>query len=186
MTPKMKKVFTYSVLIFLISFYPSYAEDIPYNGQLLLKNDGLPVVFTNIPTFEEFPAEKTLSSNIATEIDWSSHRDAWHYRTKLRNGLKKGANYNGHYSIVTHGCGSNCQANWIIDVTNGKVIGNFGTTAGAKYRLDSRLIIAEAVENGAEWREQYGLVGFITYLKVENEKLKTVKKLDLRIMSKKE
>jgi hypothetical protein len=56
----------------------------------------------------------------AAKPDVSSGR-AHHYRTRLREEAKEGANYNGHFRVAMWGCGSNCMEWAIIDLATGRV-----------------------------------------------------------------
>lgn len=100
----------------------------------------------NVPSFAEFPPEKP-ARKIAKEIDFKSHRHARRYRTSLREGLKEGANFNGHYNVVTVGCGTGCQYNFVLDVSNGRVLESFYTSMGNLHRLDSALLVKN------QWKE---------------------------------
>lgn len=126
------------------------AQDIEtWNGTMTLKVAGRDYVFPDLPAFEKYPAAKP-PSKIAADIDWASHKLAKTYRTRLREGLKEGADFNGHYKVVSHGCGSGCQGNWVVDVETGKVLGQFYTSSGTLYRKDSGLLIADPLMS---WEE---------------------------------
>jgi hypothetical protein len=43
------------------------------------------------------------------------------YRTMLLNGIKRGVNFGGYYSIVTFGCGTECLMGYIVDLRTGDV-----------------------------------------------------------------
>jgi hypothetical protein len=155
------------MLLFLVAFTSfAYAEEsVSYKGHLTLMYQGVPNTFKNLPTFEDFPAEKVSAGKVAKDIDWKSHKSAWSFRTRLRKALRTGVNFNGHYAVATFGCGSSCQINFIIDVNNGKVVGEFTTTQGSAYRKDSSLIILELFRDGADWTEEYGMVTEVSFMK---------------------
>ncbi len=71
------------------------------------------------------------------------------FRTVLRNGARKGANFAGHYTIVEWGCGSNCVAFAVIDAINGKVYDrdlpemDDQYPCGLLYKARSTLLVVE-------------------------------------------
>jgi len=86
------------------------------------------------------------------------------FRTKLREGAKKGPNFAGHYTVITWGCGTDCRLVAIVDARTGRVYFapfTVSIPADADYRLDSRLLIANPpertgwYENGEQMREVY-------------------------------
>jgi hypothetical protein len=69
------------------------------------------------------------------------------YRTVIRNGMRDGSNFNGKYSIIGIGCGTECGFFKVADVTTGRVTefplgGEDYGTLHLYYRLDSSLVIA--------------------------------------------
>src|SRR5512137_1568643 len=76
----------------------------------------------NSPQFEDYPAVDEFRSK-PVEVDLSSHPKARYFRTRLKDGAKKGPNFAGHYTLVLWGCGNECQMSLIIDLRNGKVYG---------------------------------------------------------------
>jgi hypothetical protein len=45
------------------------------------------------------------------------------FRTKIRQGATKGANFAGHYSIIEWGCGTSCVSLALVDARTGEVYG---------------------------------------------------------------
>jgi len=70
-----------------------------------------------------------------------SHPEARDYAVALREGMAKGINFAGKYTVVTVECGANCQQHFIVDRENGKILETIKGSAGAKYSRDSRLFI---------------------------------------------
>lgn len=118
----------------------------------------------NPPTFRDFPATESFSGSPAP-ADITSHREAGKYRTVLRDGAKSGPNFAGHYTLVTWGCGSECQEFAIIDAKNGRVyfpaairFNSFGMvrdeTEPFQYKKDSSLLI---IAGQPDEKEELGL-----------------------------
>src|SRR3984893_1822633 len=112
--------------------------------------------FTNakadqVPKFSQFPARE-YSRGPTGRLDLSDPH-AYSYRTRLRQGAQQKANFAGHYTVVTWGCGTDCRAGAVIDEFTGHVV--FLPTVDSYrmkhemdsdfnpivFRLDSRLIV---------------------------------------------
>ncbi len=165
----------------LLSFFafPAHAQE-NFKGELSFSADGETYRIVGLPTFEAYPAEAD-AENIASDIDWASEKDAWRFRTRLRAGLKGGANFNGHYAVISHGCGTSCQLNWVVDVTDGKVIGTVTTSLGAVYRLNSGLIAADLVDDSTieELGAASPYLSDMRFYTIDNDKLVLVKSLSV-------
>ena len=72
------------------------------------------------------------------------------FRTRIRDGIKKGPNFAGRMALVIFGCGADCTAGVIADVRTGKVY-SFPLNGEVYYRkeldfeLQSRLLTAQWV-----------------------------------------
>ena len=161
---------------------PVSAQAAQFGPTITLSVAGKDYVVKDLPQFADYPAAKA-SSKRAVDIDWSSHKGAWEYRTRLRKGLEQGADFNGHYKVVSHGCGSGCQGNWIVDVETGRVVEQFYTSLGTLYRKDSALLIADplveferqGIEDVAELRDRK-----VIFYTVKKEHLREVQVLNLQ------
>ncbi len=164
----------------LILVLPAHAIENNYKGELNFIADGQNYRITDLPAFKDYPAE-SAAKQLASDIDWASEKDAWRFRTRLRAGLKNGANFNGHYAVITHGCGTSCQLNWIVDVENGQVIGTITTSLGAQYRLDSGLIAADLADNSTmeELDAASPHLNAIRFYTIEDGKLILIKSLNV-------
>ena len=72
-----------------------------------------------IPRFEDFPITEHWNGVPATvrlTTPWERM-----FRTRLSDAGKKQPNFAGHYRIVIWGCGSNCRAGAVVDLTTGSV-----------------------------------------------------------------
>jgi hypothetical protein len=74
--------------------------------------------------------------------------EARKYRTRIRNGAIHGANFAGHYTIISWGCGTSCGVYVIVDARTGNVHwppeisqGVDLGVAGPEYRLNSTLLV---------------------------------------------
>lgn len=67
------------------------------------------------------------------------------YRTRIRQGAAKGANFAGHYAVVILGCGTQCASFLIVDVQNGRVFAHAQKeyTCWPYFNLDSRLLVTD-------------------------------------------
>lgn len=129
-----------------------------------------------IPRFEDYPA-KDVFKGIAANPQLIKPEER-RFRTVIRQGVSKGwgvtdgitgkempgpgANFAGHYIIVTWGCGSPCLMAAIVDLKTGRVYpppfhhgpGHsyfqvpwaFPMNPPLSYKLDSRLLVANICE----------------------------------------
>lgn len=76
------------------------------------------------------------------KLDFSSNKEAYNYRTKLREAYKSDtSNFAGHYTLVYWGCGSNCKSSMIIDRQTGKIYDSPSSSLGYEYYPDSRMLL---------------------------------------------
>jgi len=74
-------------------------------------------------------------------------RDFADYRTRIRDGMRQGANFAGHYALIGWGCGTGCQVYVVGDVITGQMF-DFLLSGEEFINLriqawpDSRLILA--------------------------------------------
>ena len=101
-----------------------------------------PAEWKRAPRFEDFRVA-TIYKGAPAPVDLRSNPYAATFRTRLREGARKGPNFAGHYTVVAWGCGSNCESNMIVDARTGKVYSGFGDERGAEFRLNSSLVIAD-------------------------------------------
>lgn len=102
---------------------------------------------TNPPTFDDYPTHTIPFTGNHSPIDFDSHPDAYTYRDALNYGIQFGPNFAQHYTIVTWGCGTTCEAFAIVDAYTGAVyFPQFVSSVGLDYRLDSNLLIVDPPE----------------------------------------
>ena len=97
------------------------------------------------PAFADFGVAEVFSG-IPAPVDFSSHRDARTFRTRLRDGARDGPNFAGQFTVVTWGCGTACTQRSVVDVRSGAVYFAPFALVAVSYRLDSRLLIVDPPE----------------------------------------
>jgi hypothetical protein len=90
-----------------------------------------------VPVFSGPPAKPKFQSLPGSNV----------YRTRISDGIKQGANFAGHYAVVTFGCGTGCRASFLVDVKSGNIFdfplgGEEYYMLSMDYRPDSKLIKA--------------------------------------------
>lgn len=107
------------------------------------------------PRFEDHPASEVLGEPPA-KLDIMNAKPWKHQRSLLRKAAANGPNFAGAYTIATFACGHRCQQVVVIDARTGKLAGELETRAGARYRLESTLLIAnppETIDRGDDKTE---------------------------------
>jgi hypothetical protein len=135
------------------------------------------------PAFSLYPVTQDAPLKIAP-LDLKSSPLAQRYCTVIRNQLKQGPNFAGHYAVVSWGCGSCCFEFAIVDTRNGKVLSGPGDTEistcsmedgfyriGLHHCLKSRLLIVV----GKTEEDSTNTTRF--YL-LDHERLKLLSKID--------
>jgi len=97
----------------------------------------------NLPKFQDYKVAKIYESKPATPV--LRTRDDREYRTRIREGAAKGANFAGHYAVVILGCGTQCSSFLIVDVQNGRVFARAQKEYACEpyYNVDSRLLVTD-------------------------------------------
>lgn len=90
---------------------------------------------------------------ILKPVDFSTNKDASQYKTVISEAVAKGANFAGHFTLATWGCGTDCVGYAVVDTETGKIIAYSG--ANGNYHLESlqlnnRVFILEPVYAGQE------------------------------------
>ena len=105
-----------------------------------------PAPVAEAPRFEDFPV-KTIYKGKPLPVNLLSHPKALRYKERLVEGAKAGPNFAGRYTVVRWGCGPECQQAVVVDArTGGVVMAPFLTRLGFRFRLDSRLFVANPPE----------------------------------------
>jgi hypothetical protein len=148
-----------------------------------LLDSALTYAASELPNFSQFPVPKEeMLNGKAASVDLSSYKGAKTYKTKLQEGEKEGPNFAGHYTIVSYGCGTQCQDNWLIDAKTGKILDRFPSVVGTKYQVDSTLLIINPpdldLKKGYEEHPEQPLLGTMetTYEVLKDGKFDVVHK----------
>ena len=113
----------------------------------------------SVPTFDRYPA-KVCTVPLVKKVNLSSHPQGRLFRTVLRKGYAKGPNFANYMTVVTVGCGTSCQHNWIIDGRTGKIIDRLESTDGVAFKKDSDLLVI----NPTHSYQKDQLSGDVSYL----------------------
>lgn len=129
--------------------------------------------FAQSVKFASYPAK--IESVRAKAIDFRQSLGASAFRTRLREGLRSGVNFAGHYIIVGWGCGTGCVSGGIIDARNGRVyfpkeFNAFAVGQGEndykeplQYRKNSRLLVLNGIPGTANDDDPTGESGTYYY-----------------------
>lgn len=82
------------------------------------------VMGVSIIAISEVPAAQaqTSASRDYRAPDFAGRDKAYSYlRTRIHEGMREGANFNGHYTIVRIGCGSGCSNNLLVNRKTGQI-----------------------------------------------------------------
>ncbi|CAM5500917.1 hypothetical protein MAUB1S_08371 [Mycolicibacterium aubagnense] len=102
------------------------------------------------PQFADYPAKTYLEGKpVLPKFTGDTAR----YRTRIRDGMKEGPNFAGHFSLIEIGCGGSCIFTFLIDARTGKVVdfplgGEEFYQLQMKYGVDSTLLQADWMDTG--------------------------------------
>jgi len=112
------------------------------------------------PNFSDYPSEPLFTGKPAAPILTTKLQRS--FKTQIRAGMTKPANFAGRFRIIEWGCGSDCVNFVVADLKTGKVYDppfeslgllDFSqpegsrTRKGMDYKQDSRLLIADGCPN---------------------------------------
>jgi hypothetical protein len=102
------------------------------------------LVDRSAPKFEDYVVQIPQRELLHSKLDIASNPIAKTYRTVLRNEIKKGPNFAGHYRLAVWGCGSSCAMFAVIDLMSGKVISETEIESVSGARLSADDFLADA------------------------------------------
>ncbi len=109
-----------------------------------------PVAAAASRQFSDYPAAVTFTGRPA-RLELATAPEQWSAigqidKQIIAEGMAKGANFAGAFYLATVGCGSSCEAIFVIDLRTGQIrMAPEAASNGVLYQPDSRLIII--VEN---------------------------------------
>jgi hypothetical protein len=97
-----------------------------------------------------YPASARFAGHVRTPQFAGRDRKFATFRTRIREGIKAGPNFAGHFVLVGWGCGTDCVDYVVADVATGKVFhaplsGEEEADLRYDVRINSRLMIARWV-----------------------------------------
>lgn len=109
------------------------------------------------PKFSHYPVSNIYVGQSAP-VDFSN-REAYEFKTRLRQAAKGSANFAGKYVLTTWGCGSSCVMGAVINRKTGNISflpGSIccweGEDSMVQFRLNSRLLVTAGLTNeGGEY-----------------------------------
>lgn len=98
-----------------------------------------------LPRFEDFPVSEKFEDQPAL-ANFSTNQDMLRFVTRITEGAQKGPNFAGHYTVISWGCGTECQSGVIVDAKTGAIYSSFVTELGSEFRIDSNLFIVNSLK----------------------------------------
>ncbi|MFA7325993.1 MAG: hypothetical protein WC121_04960 [Candidatus Kapaibacterium sp.] len=98
--------------------------------------------------FEKY--ECIISDFKLVKPDFNQYPEFKKFKTRMSKACEEGVNFANIYTIVTWGCGTNCQNSILVDRTNGKIYDGITSTYGVNFRIDSQLIVVNDATNVSE------------------------------------
>jgi len=104
----------------------------------------------SIPSFQRYAVKDIYKGKAATPV-LRTPGDR-QFRTRIRAGSAKGANFAGHYTLIILGCGTQCSSFLIVDARTGRVFADAQKeyTCWPYHRIDSRLLVTDVCSGPAE------------------------------------
>jgi hypothetical protein len=137
---------------------PAFGREPDWNDATTAPSD---IAGPRAPDFADYAVAPAFS-RIPRPVDLASHRDAWRWRSRLREGAAAGPNFADHFTLITWGCGADCTQLAIVCAWTGEVffprelavlyaasnihdeVVDRGTLL---FRRDSRLLVAVGMPN---------------------------------------
>ncbi|WKU18321.1 hypothetical protein [Advenella alkanexedens] len=88
-------------------------------------------------TMPKLPMDRVYQGPIVLPDFKGRDKEFSYYRTRIREEMKTGPNFAGHYAIVVIGCGTACRFAFMGDVANGQVY-HFPYGGEENYGMDLR------------------------------------------------
>jgi len=125
--------------------YPDHEILIGYRDDIILGKGG---AFDDVEIYAKYHPTKTFDEFVVDMYegelaapDLKGFPDFQNFKTRIREGCENGINFAGHFTIITWGCGSECQSMVLIDRKKGAIYDGVHTSHGSEFIKDSRLLI---------------------------------------------
>lgn len=82
----------------------------------------------------------------SVSVDFSTNPEAKLFQSTIVSQVSKGANFAGHYTVATWGCGTECEGFAVVNVENGAIIKYvpyypLQAASGLSYSIDSNILV---------------------------------------------
>jgi hypothetical protein len=121
------------LLIVLIVLMVFALKEMQKNQDYYKENLGLKDT-PKTPVEETISEKETANSYNNTTLNLSDPYTS-KYKTIFEEALKKPANFNNHYVVVSYGCGSGCVAYGVVDKNTGKAYQGPSDDYGGNYQV---------------------------------------------------
>ncbi|TCP80790.1 hypothetical protein C8J31_11430 [Rhizobium sp. PP-CC-2G-626] len=106
------------------------------------------------PVPSDYPSRGELKGKTSLPDFKNRDRDFNAFRTRIRDGMKQGPNFAGHYSVIQFGCGTGCSGVVVADNRTGQPAwfprgGEDNMYLDLLFQLDSRLLAAQWLDHEA-------------------------------------
>ena len=108
--------------------------------------ENLKILYTSLKfrpyiSFDDFKVSNIDHSKKAP-LNLHSHEYGRMFRTNLRNAYNdEEANFAGHYTLATWGCGSPCQMNLLVDRFTGKIYDAPTSSLGVAFNVNNAMLL---------------------------------------------
>ncbi|PDT79782.1 hypothetical protein [Sinorhizobium sp. BJ1] len=105
------------------------------------------------PKPADYPSRARMKGKTVLPDFKKRDRDFNSFRTRIREGMKQGPNFAGHYSVIQFGCGTGCSGVVVADNQTGRPDrfprgGEENMYLDLQFQVDSRLLAAQWLEYG--------------------------------------
>jgi len=131
------------------------------------------------PNLEDYKPLAPYTGPVA-EVDFDTFPDARQFSGVINEGVKKGSNFAGSYSVVEWGCGTACQNEAVVNLETGKIVAlGLLSTLGVSNSPESPYLVLNPRTNVERAGEMFQHVETQVY-KMENDRLTYVCKASAR------
>ncbi len=107
---------------------------------------------------------RCIGGRSCIRISMVRDRHARDYRTRIREGMRGGANFAGNMALIEIGCGTGCKFVYAANAQTGQVMsfplgGEDNLNLDLRYRPDSRLVVAHWQGDDRCIRQSYIFTG---------------------------